>query len=407
VNTLVQRWIAFNGVGALGILVQLGVLAVLIRHFGVPYLFATAVAVEAAVLHNFVWHQRWTWRERRSRSRAQLALRLWHFHVLNGFVSLVGNLSIARLLTGELGADPIASNIAAIIVCSMVNFAASEFLVFRRVATSIVLLLLLGSSAFAENATLAAELRPATLQVWSTYERQVDARHQSASPASSPFFALDAFGIGGWREATLKGNVAMHRLDRPQPGGGAVSVPDGKIHHWAGAIFVPGMDVEAVLQHLAKNAGRESERYDDVIASRLISKEGDRYRVFMKLRRTKVVTVTYNTEHTVDYRRLGNSRATGRSIATKIAELENPGTTTEREKPAGRDQGFLWRLNAYWRYEAVNGGVLIECESISLSRDVPALLNWLVGGMVEGVARESLERTLTSLKRALSETKTI
>jgi len=404
VNTLIQRWIAFNGVGALGILVQLSVLAVLVRHFDVPYLWATAVAVEAAVLHNFVWHQRWTWRERRSRSRAQLAWRLWRFHMLNGFVSLVGNVAIARLLTGELGADPVASNIAAIIVCSMVNFAASELLVFRRAAASILLVLVTASAAYAETPAMTAELRAATLQAWTAYERLVDTRHQNATAASSPFFALDAFGASGWREATMKGGVAMHRVERPQPGGAMVSVPDGKIHHWAGAIFVPGMTVEAVLQHLSKFAGHESERYDDVIASRLMSRDGDRLRVFLKLRRTKVVTVTYNTEHAVEYRRLGGSRATGRSVSTKIAELEEAGTPTEREKPEGRDQGFLWRLNAYWRYEAVKGGVLIECESISLSRDVPAFLKWFIGGMVEGVARDSLERTLSSLKRALTKT---
>lgn len=404
-STVLQRWIAFNGVGALGILVHLGVLAILARHFDVPYLLATAVAVELTVVHNFVWHQQWTWRDRPSDSKTQLAVRLWRFHVLNGFVSLAGNLAIARLLTGELGMDPLASNIAAIIVCSMLNFAASELLVFRRVAAAIVLLLLLASSAAAETPAMAAELRPATLQAWTAYERLVDARYQAASAGSTPFFALDAYGIGGWRETTTQGTVSMHRLDRPQPRGATVSVPDGKIHHWAGAIFVPGMTVEGVLQHLSKYAGRESEHYDDVIGSRLIARDGDRYRVFMKLRRTKVVTVTYNTEHAVEYRRLG-ARATGRSVSTRIAELEDAGTPGEREKPDGRDQGFLWRLNAYWRYEAVKGGVLIECESISLSRDVPALLKWFIGGMVEGVARDSLERTLSSLKRALVETKT-
>ena len=85
------------------------------------------------------------------------------------------------------------------------------------------------------------------------------------------------------------------------------------------------------------------------------------------------MTVTYNTEHAVEVRQLGASRATVRSVSTRIAELADAGTANEREKPDGRDQGFLWRLNAYWRYEAVNGGVLIECESISLSRDVPAV----------------------------------
>ena len=116
------------------------------------------------------------------------------------------------------------------------------------------------------------------------------------------------------------------------------------------------------------------------------------------------MTVTYNTEHAVAYRRLAGSRATARSVSTRIAELADAGTPQEREQPADEDQGFLWRLNAYWRYEAVDGGVLIECESISLSRDVPLLLRYIIGGIVDGIARESLERTLISLKATLVKT---
>ena len=85
-------------------------------------------------------------------------------------------------------------------------------------------------------------------------------------------------------------------------------------------------------------------------------------------------------------------------MATRIAELDDAGTPQEREKKAGSDSGYLWRLNAYWRYEAVNGGVLIECESVSLSRGIPFVLRPFVTGAVEGVARESLERTLTGLR---------
>lgn len=404
---LVQRWISFNGVGSLGILVQLGVLALLVRRAGVPYLWATAIAVECAVLHNFFWHQRWTWRDRPSRSSRDLARRLWRFHALNGAVSLAGNLAIARLLTGELNVDPVAANITAIMVCSMLNFAASEVLVFRTAAarTGALILALLAAApvtASAAGGPVDAELRASTLQAWTAYERQIDARIQAATADGRPFFALDAYGIQGWRAAALAGGVTMHRLDRPQPGGATIPVPDGKIHHWAGAVFVPGMTLDAVLQHLSTHAGRESEHYEDVIASKLIARDGSSHRVFLKLRRTKIVTVTYNTEHAVEYRRLAPSRATARSVSTKIAELADAGTPRERERPQGNDQGFLWRLNAYWRYEAVDGGVLIECESISLSRDVPAMVRWFVSGMVEGIARESLQKTLAGLRRALT-----
>jgi putative flippase GtrA len=403
---LVQRWIAFNGVGGLGILVQLGVLTLLVRGLEAPYLWATAVAVECAVVHNFIWHQWWTWSDRPMRSLSGLGKRLLRFHALNGVVSLAGNVAIARLLTGEYHVDPLASNIIAIMVCSMVNFTASELLVFRRTVSVTVVMLLVGSAAFADTGNESVELRAATLQAWAAYERQVDGRLKASTVDGSLFFALDAFGVKGWRESATSGRIWMHRLERPLPAGGTVDVPDGKIHHWAGAVFVPGMTLQAVLQHLTSQAGRESEYYDDVIASRLIGRQGDSHRVFLKLRRTKVVTVTYNTEHAVEFTRLGTSRATARSVSTRIAELADAGTANEREKPDGSDQGFLWRLNAYWRYEAVSGGVLIECESISLSRDVPAVLKWFIGGMVEGVARDSLERTLTSLKRALVSTRT-
>ena len=121
----------------------------------------------------------------------------------------------------------------------------------------------------------------------------------------------------------------------------------------------------------------------------------------MKLRRESVITVTYNTEHDVEYRQLSGTRASSRSVAIKIAELENAGTAQEREKPVGNDHGFLWRLNAYWRYEQTKDGVVIECESVSLSRGVPMLLRPFITGTVERIARESLQKTLSSLRTEL------
>ncbi len=129
-----------------------------------------------------------------------------------------------------------------------------------------MLLLLVASSASAETGPDWAELRAPTLQAWTAYERQVDSRHQAASATGSPFFALDAFGIRRLENGGNGGSVAMHRLDRPQPGGPLVSVPDGKIHHWVGAVFVPGVDRRETFSSTCREyAGRESEHYDDVV----------------------------------------------------------------------------------------------------------------------------------------------
>jgi len=244
-----------------------------------------------------------------------------------------------------------------------------------------------------------ARLQPGTLAAWTAYERDVDARYQTPDP----FFAQDTFARAtAWRQTAIGGSTPMLEISAARPGGAAANVPDGSIHHWAGAIFVSGITLDRVLTYLQDHAGQESGTYDDVIASRLLSRAGPRLRVFMKIKRTKVITATYNTEHDVEYRRLSPGRASGRSVATKIAELVDAGSSQERERPPGDDSGYLWRLNAYWRYEQQTGGVLIECESVSLSRSIPFLVRPLISGMVEGVARDSLERTLAGLRRALT-----
>ena len=169
------------------------------------------------------------------------------------------------------------------------------------------------------------------------------------------------------------------------------------VHHWRGSVFIPGADLDALVSWLS-DYDRHASYFDDVEGSRLLAKRGDVYDVFLKLRREKIVTVHYNSEHRVVYARRGDGRISSRSVATRIAELDGAGTSEEREKPAGDDRGFLWRLNSYWRFQQTPGGVVVECESLSLSRGVPTPLRWLVGGYLDSVPRESLEATLGPIR---------
>jgi putative flippase GtrA len=406
---LVRRWLSFNGVGVLGLGVQLALLAVLVHGLGVHYLAATGIAVEAAVLHNFLWHQRWTWRDRPARSAREVAARLARFQALNGAISLAGNLGVMTVLTGMLRIDPMPANLAAIIVCSLVNFSASDAVVFRAARVSVPALAIalapaLSPVPLSANATATtAEPSAATLAAWQNYERQVDARYETATAQASPFFAEDAFATQpGWRQQVLSGQISMVQIGSAAPRAGEPSIPDGKVHHWAGAIFVPRAQLASAVARLRDRAGRESESFSDVTASRLLARDGDRLKIFMRLRRDSIITVSYNTEHEVVYRALGASRASSRSVATKVAELVSAGTPQEHEAAPGADRGFLWKLNAYWRFEQTADGVLIECESVSLSRGVPVLLRPFVTGAVERIARDSLARTLTSMRKDLT-----
>jgi putative flippase GtrA len=131
VSNPVVRWLKFNGVGALGFLVQLACLAALQKGLHLHYLLATGLAVETAVLHNFVWHERFTWKDRAGGPLRERLMRLARFHLGNGLVSIAGNLVLMRLLVGVLHFRILFANIIAIAVCSLLNFVVSEWFVFR------------------------------------------------------------------------------------------------------------------------------------------------------------------------------------------------------------------------------------------------------------------------------------
>jgi putative flippase GtrA len=377
------RWLAFNAVGWVGAAVQLGVLFVLTHAAGIPTPMATAVAVEAAILHNFLGHQRWTWRDRPSAGPRETISRLARFHAYNGVVSLVGNILITSALA-RAGVDPVLANLAAIVACSLVNFGTGEWIVFRPLLGFVAIGSLL------TGAAPAAAQSSAAIKGWDAYVAAVERRY---ADEKGTFFALDVLDAKRWRDRARAGEIPMREADPP-------SVADAKLHHWVGAVYVPDTTVDAVVKKIQDHAGAESKFYGEVKASKLLERSGDRFRVFMRIERdASILTATYNTEHAVEYRRRGPTRASSRSLATRIAELADAGTPREREKAAGEDHGFLWRLNAYWRFEQAGDGVLIECESVSLSRSVPFVVRPLVGPIANRIARESLETTLRSLKR--------
>jgi len=125
-------WLKFNTVGFIGIGVQLAVLTILRSWLGFDYVLATVIAVESAVLHNFVWHERWTWSDRTRLSQGRIAGRLIRFHLANGVVSIAGNVLLMWLFVSRFHIHYFVSNVMAIATCSVVNFFASDRLVFRK-----------------------------------------------------------------------------------------------------------------------------------------------------------------------------------------------------------------------------------------------------------------------------------
>ena len=194
-------------------------------------------------------------------------------------------------------------------------------------------------------------------------------------------------------------DTSIEKFETPNEEGGEIKIPKGLVHHWYGAVLVRGATLEDVLSW-EQDYDNHASYFDEVEESRLVAHQGDDYDIFLRLRRKKVITVHYNTEHHVTYRRHGPKEATSHSTSTRIAEVENPGTPREREKPLENARGFMWRLNSYWRFQETSEGVIVECESISLSRTIPVAFRWVVKPFINSVPRESLESTLRPLRDA-------
>lgn len=256
----------------------------------------------------------------------------------------------------------------------------------------------------ARAGTPPAELKQKTLAAFEEYVRLTESRVESELAQPETFLWADT--LAGPRRGDVyrrlrAGELVIEHLETRRSDGKKVDIPDGMVHHWVGVVFIPGAKLEQVLA-LVQDYDHTARHYGpDVMESKLLARDGDHFRVYMRFYRKKVVSAVLNTEHDIIYRRIGAQRWFSRSATTRIAEVEDPGTPKEKEKPIGNDRGFLWRLNAYWRFEEKDGGVYVQSEAVTLSRDIPFGLGWIIGSFVKSVPRESLTHTLASTRNAL------
>jgi hypothetical protein len=247
------------------------------------------------------------------------------------------------------------------------------------------------------------KLKAETQRAFERYAGLVEARNDAELKRGTGLLWIDALSEKQREEAYAelkRGGVKMQKLeilDNGEP----IACPRGMIHHWTGAVFIPGARVEDVLGVL-EDYDRHSVYYaPDVERSKIESREDDHFRVFLRFRRHKVITVVLNTEHEVQYIHDTPGRAHSRSSAVRIAEVENPGKSDEREKAPGDDGGFMWRMETWWRMEERDGGVYVQSEVASLTRDIPTGLGWMIKPFVTDIPKESLTFTLQATRKAV------
>jgi hypothetical protein len=251
---------------------------------------------------------------------------------------------------------------------------------------------------------LNVEVKPQTLEAFERYVRFTEARIDKQRMRPEAFLYIDTLPDpkrGEVQAALKRGDLFMERLTTLDPSGKEIDAPDGIIHHWVGDVFIPGLSIRQVLDFV-EDYDHHQTVYPEVVRSRLISHEGNDYKVALRFRYKKIITVTLNTEHDIWYKELDSTHWYARSASTRIAEVKSADSPKESEKPVGHDGGFLWRMDSYWGYVERDGGVYVECESVSLTRDIPTGLGWLIRPFVTGIPRESLEHTLSATRSGAS-----
>ncbi len=240
----------------------------------------------------------------------------------------------------------------------------------------------------------AAELKPHTIAAFEEYMRTAEARIQKRNHEEA-FLWLDV-------SPSRKRDVRQGKVVAvPWTGNGNIEIPDGLIHDWIGAVFIPGATLDKTLELVQDYDSHKHIYKPEVMDSRVLHRDSGEFEVYMRLLKKKFLTVVLDTTHDARWFPLGGGRYYSESYSTRIAEVQNVGEANQRVLTPGTGHGFLWRLNTFWRLAEREGGVYVECEAISLSRGLPKGIGPLINLFVRSLPKDSLVNTLTATRNAL------
>jgi hypothetical protein len=249
----------------------------------------------------------------------------------------------------------------------------------------------------------AEDLKPQTIAAFNRYVRLTEAQIDSQLGRREPFLWVDSLPENR-REAAYRdlrdGKVVIERLETLDDGK-KISVPGGLIHHWVGTIFIPGATLAQTIAFEQDYDHQEQYFRPDVMRSKILQHNGNDFVVGLRFYKKKIITTVIDTTHEVHYQPVDATHKWSRSHTTRIQEVDDAGKPDEKLELEGHDRGFLWRMDTYWRFEEKDGGTYIESQSISLTRDIPTGLGWMIGPYVNSVPRESLTFTLDHTRSAI------
>ena len=239
------------------------------------------------------------------------------------------------------------------------------------------------------------QLSPQTLEAFDAYILEAEREMEQTLHGTVPF--LWSQQLPERAQKVGRGQIVAQFWS----GRGPVKVTRGLIHDWIAAAFIPNSTIREIFVVIQDYDNHKNIYRPEVIDSKLIRREDNDFRIYLRLLKKKIITVVLDTDHEVHYRPVDRSRWVCHSYTTRIAEVESAGSHSERILHPDTGYGFLWRLYSYWRFEERDAGGVIECRAISLTRDVPFGLGWAIEPIIQKLPKESLINTLEATRRAL------
>jgi hypothetical protein len=249
----------------------------------------------------------------------------------------------------------------------------------------------------------AADLQGAASAAFDRYAQLTQAKFDGQNSSRAAFLWIDTLPDGRRKDAyglLHSGHLVIERLETLDAGK-PIPVSGGIIHHWIGTVFVPGATLAQTLA-FEEDYDHQADCFrPDVTRSTILRHNGPDFTILLRLHEKKVITVVLDTEDQVHYATIDATRAWSRSWTTRVQQVDHAGESDESLEPEGHDGGFLWRMNTYWRFEERDGGTYIESQSVSLTRDIPTGLGWMIGPYVTSIPRESLTFMLSATRTAI------
>ena len=239
------------------------------------------------------------------------------------------------------------------------------------------------------------KLQPETIREFDIYAQSAEIQFSQRLVGESPF--LWSSEEPGRARAVSEGEIVVE----PSSGQGWHEIQGGLLHDWSAAALVPGVRVEQVVNVVTSYDTHATTYAPSVIRSRILERDGSTYRVAMRMLAKNVLTAVLDTEHRAEYAPIDDLRWWGRSHSVSIREVRRPGRPDESLKPAGNDNGYLWRLRVYWRFEQTGTGVIAEHRAISLTRSVPRALRWMLRPILVALPRRSLDEMMRKTRESV------